>query len=91
MGGANKQYTQILLFRVRLICGKLSMDGKLYLFLSIIYPFPLQESQEFASEPNTLGMLSLDEAVAGASVGYVFRFKPGASGNIDFVVAGKVR
>ena len=52
---------------------------------------PLQESQEFTLEPNTLGMLSLDEAVAGASVGYVFRFKPGADGNIDFVVAGKVR
>ena len=42
-------------------------------------------------KPNTLGMLSLSDEVPAGSTAFVFRFKPGAGGDIDFVVASKVR
>ncbi|MDV7400382.1 hypothetical protein RZS08_53700, partial [Arthrospira platensis SPKY1] len=52
---------------------------------------PLHGNSSFSLESNTLGMISLEDQVPGGSMAYVFRIKPGANGDIDFVVAGRVR
>jgi hypothetical protein len=51
----------------------------------------LNENSNFNLEANTLGMISLSESSLGQNIAYVFRYKPGADGNLDFVVAAKVR